>query len=353
MAGCRHRHGRRPESGGDFRFRRRAHRCGDHAPDRCIAGSARSVTGAGDCHCYRFRHPAGGHCGRCGNHPRLRAHHPRRSAAGQNPAVRRSRSSGRCKLDANPAAPHPAERLGPGGGVGHAGLRRGDSGHCRAEFSGFRRRATGRRVGHADCQRSSFSDDCTLGVAVAGAVRGRRGVQLQPHRPHAGGDSTMNDTAQLIDIRHLSVAYRFDGQINQAVRNVSFQVARGETVAIVGESGSGKSTMANAILGLLPDNAAITGGELHVDGHDLGHAGEREKRRIRGGTIGLVPQDPMVSLNPTLRIGRQIAEALLLAHGRRYPAVDADVLELLQQVGLDKPVLRARQYPHELSGGMR
>ncbi|WP_459202872.1 ATP-binding cassette domain-containing protein, partial [Pseudomonas fragariae (ex Marin et al. 2024)] len=68
----------------------------------------------------------------------------------------------------------------------------------------------------------------------------------------------MNDTAQLIDIRHLSVAYRFDGQINQAVRNVSFQVARGETVAIVGESGSGKSTMANAILGLLPDNAAIT-----------------------------------------------------------------------------------------------
>lgn len=163
----------------------------------------------------------------------------------------------------------------------------------------------------------------------------------------------MNDTAQLIDIRHLSVAYRFDGQINQAVRNVSFQVARGETVAIVGESGSGKSTMANAILGLLPDNASITSGELHVDGHDLGHAGEREKRRIRGGTIGLVPQDPMVSLNPTLRIGRQIAEALILAHGRRYPAVDADVLELLQQVGLDKPVLRARQYPHELSGGMR
>lgn len=163
----------------------------------------------------------------------------------------------------------------------------------------------------------------------------------------------MTDTPQLIDIRHLGVAYRFDGQVNQAVRNVSFQVAKGETVAIVGESGSGKSTMANAILGLLPDNATITSGELQIDGHDLSHASEREKRRIRGSVIGLVPQDPMVSLNPTLRIGRQIAEALLQAHGRRYPAVDADVLELLQQVGLDKPLLRARQYPHELSGGMR
>ncbi len=163
----------------------------------------------------------------------------------------------------------------------------------------------------------------------------------------------MTDTAQLIDIRHLSVAYRFDGQTNQAVRGVSFQVARGETVAIVGESGSGKSTLANAILGLLPDNATITGGELHVDGHDLSQASEREKRRVRGSVIGLVPQDPMVGLNPTLRIGRQIAEALIQAHGRRSPAVDADVLELLQQVGLDKPVLRARQYPHELSGGMR
>ncbi|WP_147475922.1 ABC transporter ATP-binding protein, partial [Pseudomonas syringae] len=163
----------------------------------------------------------------------------------------------------------------------------------------------------------------------------------------------MTDSPPLIDIRQLSVAYRFDGQINQAVRSVSFQVASGETVAIVGESGSSKSTLANAILGLLPDNARITGGELQVDGHDLSHASEREKRRVRGSVIGLVPQDPMVSLNPTLRIGRQIAEALILANGRRYPAVDADVLELLQQVGLDKPVLRARQYPHELSGGMR
>ncbi|MBX8534351.1 ABC transporter ATP-binding protein [Pseudomonas cichorii] len=163
----------------------------------------------------------------------------------------------------------------------------------------------------------------------------------------------MTDTPQLIDLQNLSVTYRFNGQLTQAVRNVSFQVARGETVAIVGESGSGKSTIANSILGLLPDNATITSGELRVDGNDLSHASEREKRRVRGSIIGLVPQDPMVSLNPTLRIGQQIAEALIQAHGRRYPAIDADVVELLEQVGLDKPVLRARQYPHELSGGMR
>lgn len=163
----------------------------------------------------------------------------------------------------------------------------------------------------------------------------------------------MSITDALIDVRQLAVAYGFGRQVNQAVRSVSFQVAKGETVAIVGESGSGKSTMANAILGLLPENAVITGGELWVDGTDLTHASERQKRQLRGSTIGLVPQDPMVGLNPTLRIGKQIAEALIQAHGRRYPAVDADVLELLQQVGLDKPLLRARQYPHELSGGMR
>ena len=157
----------------------------------------------------------------------------------------------------------------------------------------------------------------------------------------------------LVDVRQLSVSYRSSGQVNQAVRGLSFAMAQGETVAIVGESGSGKSTLANAILGLLPGNAQISAGQLWVDGNDLTHANERQKRAVRGRTVGLVPQDPMVSLNPTLRIGQQIAEALVLAKGKRYPGVDADIVELLQQVGIDKPVLRARQYPHELSGGMR
>ncbi|KWU52422.1 dipeptide ABC transporter ATP-binding protein [Pseudomonas palleroniana] len=157
----------------------------------------------------------------------------------------------------------------------------------------------------------------------------------------------------LVEVRQLSVTYRSGGQLNQAVRTLSFAIGQGETVAIVGESGSGKSTLANAILGLLPDNAQINAGQLWVDGNDLTHANERQKRSLRGRTVGLVPQDPMVSLNPTLRVGQQIAEALILAKGKRYPAVDADIVELLQQVGIDQPVLRARQYPHELSGGMR
>ena len=115
---------------------------------------------------------------------------------------------------------------------------------------------------------------------------------------------------QLIQVRDLSVSYTFAGQRTQAVRRLSFSLAQGETLAIVGESGSGKSTLANALLGLLPANANIEQGELRVDGIDVAQASERVRRKLRGRTIALVPQDPMVSLNPTLRIGRQIAEAL-------------------------------------------
>ncbi|WP_409322833.1 dipeptide ABC transporter ATP-binding protein [Pseudomonas putida] len=157
----------------------------------------------------------------------------------------------------------------------------------------------------------------------------------------------------LIEVRDLSVSYSFAGQRGQALRQLSFSLAQGETLAVVGESGSGKSTLANALLGLLPGNARIDQGQLWVDGVDMAQASERARRQLRGRTIGLVPQDPMVSLNPTQRIGQQIAEALQLARGQRYPGQEAEVLALLDQVGLDEPALRARQYPHELSGGMR
>ncbi|QKZ05181.1 ABC transporter ATP-binding protein [Pseudomonas eucalypticola] len=157
----------------------------------------------------------------------------------------------------------------------------------------------------------------------------------------------------LIDVRDLSVSYHTAGRVKEAVRQLSFSLNQGETLAIVGESGSGKTTLASALLGLLPASARISRGSLRVADTDISHASERVKRQLRGRVIGLVPQDPMVSLNPTLTIGRQIGESLILAHGRRYPALDADVLDLLTQVGLDTPALRARQYPHELSGGMR
>ncbi len=157
----------------------------------------------------------------------------------------------------------------------------------------------------------------------------------------------------VIDVRDLSISYTAAGARTQAVRGLSFSLARGETLAIVGESGSGKSTLAHALLGLLPDAARIDHGELWVEGTDMAQATERSRRQVRGRTLGLVPQDPMVSLNPTLRIGQQIAEALVLARGRRFAGLQVEVQGLLAQVGLDDPALRARQYPHELSGGMR
>ena len=163
----------------------------------------------------------------------------------------------------------------------------------------------------------------------------------------------MNSPLPLIEVTDLHVSYRASGQSTPAVRGVSFTVQRGETLAIVGESGSGKSTLANALLGLLPGNASIDKGQLRIDGKEVTHASEREWQRLRGRTVSLVPQDPMVGLNPTLRIGQQIGEALIQAQGRRYLTVDADIIELLERVGLDQPLLRARQYPHELSGGMR
>lgn len=163
----------------------------------------------------------------------------------------------------------------------------------------------------------------------------------------------MKNAAPLVELHDLRVSYRSGAETAAAVQGVSLVVQRGETVAIVGESGSGKSTVANAIIGLLPDNARIEGGAIFINGKDFSNAPEDRRHLLRGRVVGLVPQDPHVSLNPTTRIGKQIGEALILARGRRYRGIDADVLQLLEQVGIDQPVLRAHQYPHELSGGTR
>ena len=158
----------------------------------------------------------------------------------------------------------------------------------------------------------------------------------------------------IVDVRGLSVAYGRHRQRTAAVIDLDLAVEAGERVAIVGESGSGKTTTANAVCGLLPDNAQITAGRIRVADTTVTGAGERDLRRIRGGVVGLIPQDPMVALNPTLRVGTQVAEAVRSHHGkldRRQSSVA--VVEALERAGLDNPVLRARQYPHELSGGMR
>ncbi|YCK36707.1 ABC transporter ATP-binding protein [Actinomadura sp. ATCC 39365] len=157
----------------------------------------------------------------------------------------------------------------------------------------------------------------------------------------------------LLEIRDLSVAFRTRKQDVTVVKNVSMEILPGQTVAVVGESGSGKSTTAAAVNRLLPAGGRITTGQVLFDGRDLAGVSEREMTAVRGAGIGLVPQDPMSNLNPLMRIGDQIAEALEvhgLATGR---AARGRVTELLEMVGIPEPERRAGQYPHEFSGGMR
>ncbi|MEQ4719401.1 ABC transporter ATP-binding protein [Nonomuraea sp. B19D2] len=157
----------------------------------------------------------------------------------------------------------------------------------------------------------------------------------------------------LLEIRDLSVAFRTRKQDVTVVKNVSMEILPGQTVAVVGESGSGKSTTAAAVNRLLPGNGRITGGQVLFDGRDLARASEREMTAIRGAGIGLVPQDPMSNLNPLMRIGDQIAEALEVHGVATGKAARTRVLELLDLVGIPDPARRIGQYPHEFSGGMR
>ncbi|WP_067499648.1 ABC transporter ATP-binding protein [Actinoplanes sp. TFC3] len=156
----------------------------------------------------------------------------------------------------------------------------------------------------------------------------------------------------LVDIRGLDVGYVRHRTIQPAVSGLDLTVAQGEVVAIVGESGSGKTTTASALIGLLPANGRITAGSAKVDGVETAGARERTLRGLRGSVVGLIPQDPMVGLNPTQRVGAQIAEAVRL-RGIAGPAAAAEALSFLEQAGVSEPDLRAQQYPHELSGGLR
>jgi peptide/nickel transport system ATP-binding protein len=156
----------------------------------------------------------------------------------------------------------------------------------------------------------------------------------------------------LVEITGLDVGYLRHRRVRPAVAGLDLTVGHGEVVAIVGESGSGKTTTANAIIGLLPANGRITAGSAIVDGVETAGAKESALRRLRGSVVGLIPQDPMVGLNPTMRIGAQVAEAVRL-RGVPGPRVAAEVVAFLDQAGVPDPESRARQYPHELSGGLR
>ncbi|QUC59110.1 ABC transporter ATP-binding protein [Streptomyces sp. A2-16] len=160
-------------------------------------------------------------------------------------------------------------------------------------------------------------------------------------------------TTPLLEIRGLSVSYRTRAGTVPAVRGVDLDVWPGQVTAVVGESGSGKSTTAHAITRLLSGNGAIDAGTIRFGRHDLATLSEAELRTVRGARIGLVPQDPTVSLNPVKRIGDQVSEVLRI-HGlatRRSAAAEA--IAVLDRAGLPDAATRAQQYPHELSGGMR
>ena len=192
----------------------------------------------------------------------------------------------------------------------------------------------------------------------------------------------------LLEISDLEVAFRSSTGLVPAVRKANLTLYPGQSVAIVGESGSGKSTLAHAVIGLLPGTGRVTGGTIRFQGRDITHLGTQELTSLRGSSIGLVPQDPMSNLNPVWSIGFQVKEALRanglagvaddrLAHlmaehaehaGRTGHAdgaqkaatstggridVDEQVALLLEQAGLPEASRRAKQYPHEFSGGMR
>jgi ABC-type glutathione transport system ATPase component len=179
-------------------------------------------------------------------------------------------------------------------------------------------------------------------------------IQPAPDRADATGrlGGPSDPATPLVEIKGLDVGYVRHRRVRPAVIGLDLVVRPGEIVAVVGESGSGKTTTANAVIGLLPANGRITAGSAVVGGVETRGASERELRRLRGSFVGLVPQDPMVALNPTKRVGQQVAEAVRL-RGVRGPQVDAEVVEFLTQAGVPEPETRVGQYPHELSGGLR
>jgi ABC-type dipeptide/oligopeptide/nickel transport system ATPase component len=154
----------------------------------------------------------------------------------------------------------------------------------------------------------------------------------------------------LLDVQHLSVTF---GGPSPAVDDVSFQMMAGETLGLVGESGSGKSVTAFSILRLVQPPGRVTGGTVIFQGRDLLSLSEREMREVRGAGISLIFQEPMTALNPVIRVGDQIAEALLV-HGKATRAEARErAIDLLDAVKIPDAARRVRDYPHQLSGGMR
>ena len=157
----------------------------------------------------------------------------------------------------------------------------------------------------------------------------------------------------ILSVKDLEVNFHAYAGTVQAVRGVSFDLYKGETLAIVGESGSGKSVTTKAVLGILPKNGYISNGTIMYGGDDLVKYQEEDFYKLRGKKIALVFQDPLSALNPIMKIGKQIVEALTLAQGMNKKEAKAKALQLMKDVGIPEPEIRYEQYPFQFSGGMR
>ena len=159
---------------------------------------------------------------------------------------------------------------------------------------------------------------------------------------------------KILEVKDLHVSFQTYGGDVQAVRGVNFNLYKGETLAIVGESGSGKSVTAQTLMKLIPmPPGKITGGQILFDGTDIVSKTEKEMEKIRGKEISMIFQDPMTSLNPTMRVGKQIMEVLIKHQNMSKSEAKERAQELLKLVGIPMPEKRVNQYPHEFSGGMR
>ena len=165
---------------------------------------------------------------------------------------------------------------------------------------------------------------------------------------------TIKTPEPVLQVKDLNVKFSLRGRVLHAIRGVTMDIYRGESLAIVGESGSGKSVLTKTFMGLLDQNGWVDSGSIVFEGEDLTNfKTEKDWLRIRGRKIAMVLQDPMTSLNPLKTIGKQIGEALMLHQGLKGEEADKRIQEVLLDVGIDEPARRMKQYPHQFSGGMR
>ena len=157
----------------------------------------------------------------------------------------------------------------------------------------------------------------------------------------------------LVDIEHERLSFFTPAGEVKALDDVSFYVNEGEVLGVVGESGSGKSVTSYSLMGLIANPGKIIGGDLYFNGYHINEMSEKEMRRIRGNEVSIIFQDPMTSLNPVYTIGNQIMEVILLHTNKNKKEAKERAKELLTLVGINEPDKRLKQYPHELSGGMR